>query len=148
MVFQLKAAADQHLAFARTLTRQAMGEYYREYGLVWSDKGFDSAWAGRESWLIYADDTLLGFISLSRDERALYIRELHVLAAFRRQGAGRWVLEQMIAKARAEGRRLLRLTVFKSNPAKGLYLRLGLGIVGEEACFWRMQLDCWSARMH
>ncbi|SDU97819.1 GNAT family N-acetyltransferase [Pseudomonas mucidolens] len=144
MAFQLKAASDQHLAFARTLTQHAMGDYYRQYGLVWSDKGFDSAWAGRENWLIYEGDTLLGFISLSRHARALYIRELHILEAFRRQGAGRWVLEQMIAKARAEGSRQLRLTVFKSNPAKGLYQRLGLNIVGEEDCFWRMERDCRS----
>ncbi|MFO2463091.1 GNAT family N-acetyltransferase [Pseudomonas sp. 15FMM2] len=145
MTFQLKAASDQHLAFARALTQQAMGDYYRQYHLLWSDKGFDTAWAGRESWLIYAGVTLLGFISLSRDAHALYIRELHILAAFRRQGAGRWVLEQMAAKARAEGSGLLRLTVFKNNPAKCLYQRMGFNIVGEEDCFWRMERDCRSA---
>lgn len=146
MAFTLKAASDLHLAFARTLTHQAMSHYYRQYDLTWSDKGFDTAWAGRENWLICQDDRLVGFVSLSRDDNALYIRELHILDTFRRQGAGSWVLEQMIAKARVENRGYLRLTVFKTNPAKRLYQRQGLSIVGEEGCFWRMESVCLPAQ--
>ena len=146
MAFTLKAASDHHLAFARSLTHQAMGHYYGHYGLTWSDKGFDTAWAGRENWLICQDDRQIGFVSLSRDDNALYIRELHILDTFRRQGAGSWVLEQMIAKACAENRGYLRLTVFKTNPAKRLYQRQGLSIVGEEGCFWRMESVGLSAQ--
>ncbi|MBT2370479.1 GNAT family N-acetyltransferase [Pseudomonas fluorescens] len=145
MAFELRAATDRDLAFARTLTYQAMGSYYRQYDLVWSDKGFDTAWAGRENWLIYQDQTVLGFVSLSHDDKALYIRELHILDACRRQGAGSWVLEQVVLKARAQGLGLLRLTVFKTNPARRLYQRKGLSIVGEEDCFWRMELGCQPA---
>jgi ribosomal protein S18 acetylase RimI-like enzyme len=142
MAFQLRPATGKDLAFARTLTHQAMGNYYRQYALSWSDDGFDTAWAGRENWLICRDDEVLGFISLSRDSRALYIRELHILDGARRQGAGGWVLEQMMLKARTERLGLLRLTVFKTNPARRLYQRKGMTIVGEEDCFWRMELSC------
>ncbi|MHA4968433.1 MULTISPECIES: GNAT family N-acetyltransferase [Pseudomonas] len=143
MAFHLRAATDQDLPFARTLTFEAMSRYYLQYDLVWSNDGFDVAWAGRENWLICNDETVLGFISLSRDSRALYIRELHMLAACRGQGAGSWVLEQMALKAQALG--LLRLTVFKTNPARRLYQRMGLSIVGEENCFWRMERLCPSS---
>lgn len=85
MAFHLRAATDQDLPFARTLTFEAMSRYYLQYDLVWSNDGFDVAWAGRENWLICNDEVVLGFISLSRDGRALYIRELHMLAACRRQ---------------------------------------------------------------
>lgn len=142
MAFHLRAATDQDLPFARTLTHEAMRHYYRQYSLLWSDEGFDIAWAGRENWLICRDDIVMGFISLSRDSKALYIRELHMLEHSRKQGAGSWVLEQMALKARGQGRGLLRLTVFKTNPARRLYQRLGLSIVGEEDCFWRMERDC------
>ncbi|MGY2291470.1 GNAT family N-acetyltransferase [Pseudomonas sp. SDO528_S397] len=141
MAFQLQPATRKHLAFARTLTHQAMGNYYRQYDLVWSDEGFDMAWGGRENWLICRDETVLGFISLSVDENALYIRELHLLEAYRRQGAGGWALQLMVLKARALGLGLLRLTVFKTNPARRLYQRHGLSIVGEEEGFWRMELN-------
>ncbi|KAE9659477.1 N-acetyltransferase [Pseudomonas sp. PB105] len=140
MVFHLRAATDQHLPFARTLTHEAMARYYVQYGLWWSNDGFDTAWAGRENWLICRDDAVLGFVSLSRDSRALYIRELHMLEDCRGIGAGTWVLGQMALKAQRLGR--LRLTVFKTNPAKTLYLRMGFNIVGEEDCFWRMERVC------
>ena len=143
MAYHLRAATDRDLPFARTLTHEAMGSYYTQYGLLWSNEGFDTAWAGRENWLICRDDSVLGFISLSRDSRALYIRELHLLEDCRRQGAGSWVLEQMALKACGQG--LLRLTVFKTNPARGLYQRMGLSIVGEEDCFWRMERTCRSS---
>ncbi|MFB3303750.1 GNAT family N-acetyltransferase [Pseudomonas sp. AMR01] len=140
MAFHLRAATERDRLFARTLTHEAMVVYYRQYGLVWSDNGFDAAWAGRENLLICNDDAVMGFISVSRDSRALYIRELHLLETCRKQGAGGWVLEQMALKAQAQG--LLRLTVFKTNPARRLYERHGLSIVGEEDCFWRMERDC------
>lgn len=143
MAFHLRVATDHDLPFARTLTFEAMSRYYVQYGLVWSNDGFDVAWAGRENWLICNDDAVLGFISLSRDSRALYIRELHMLEACRGLGAGSWVLEQMALKAQALG--LLRLTVFKTNPARQLYQRSGLNIVGEEDCFWRMERACQSS---
>ena len=142
MPLHLRAAPGRDLPFARTLTHEAMSRYYLQYGLLWSDDGFDVAWAGRENWLICNDETVMGFISVNRDSRALYIRELHLLERFRKQGAGSWVLEQMVLKARAQGLGLLRLTVFKTNPAKRLYQRQGLSIVGEEDCFWRMEREC------
>lgn len=143
MAFHLRAATDRDLTFARTLTHEAMNRYYAQYGLLWSNDGFDTAWAGRENWLICRDDNVLGFISLSRDGQALYIRELHLLESCRKQGAGSWVLEQMALKASGQG--LLRLTVFKTNPARRLYQRMGLNIVGEEDCFWRMERVCPSS---
>lgn len=143
MAFQLRAATGQDRAFARTLTQQSMSHYYQQNGLLWSNDGFDTAWAGRENWLICRDDSVLGFVSLSRDSQALYIRELHLLEGCRGLGAGTWVLAQMAQMARAQG--LLRLTVFKTNPAKRLYQRMGLSIVGEEDCFWRMERVCISS---
>ncbi|NWC87392.1 GNAT family N-acetyltransferase [Pseudomonas reactans] len=140
MAFHLRAATELDLPFARTLTFEAMSHYYLQYGLIWSNDGFDVAWAGRENWLICSDDAVLGFISLSRDSRALYIRELHMLETCRRLGAGSWVLGKMALKAQALG--LLRLTVFKTNPARRLYQRMGFSIVGEEDCFWRMERAC------
>ncbi|KRP45708.1 Acetyltransferase (GNAT) family protein [Pseudomonas libanensis] len=142
MTFHLRQATDQDLPFARSLTYEAMNRYYLQYGLLWSNAGFDTAWAGRENWLVCNDDGVMGFVSLSRDAKALYIRELHMLECCRKQGAGSWVLEQMALKTHTEGLGLLRLTVFKTNPARRLYQRLGLSIVGEEDCFWRMEREC------
>ena len=141
MGFELRPATSQDLDFAREMTCKNMLRYYIQHDLLWQDEAFDVAWAGRENWVIVRDDVRLGYVSLSRDARALYIRELHVLEAFRGQGAGSWAIDQVLAMASKERRPALRLTVFENNPAKALYERKGLAVVGKDECFLRMQRD-------
>jgi ribosomal protein S18 acetylase RimI-like enzyme len=141
MGFELRPATSLDLDFARDLTCRNMLRYYIQHELLWLDEAFDVAWEGRENWLIVRDDTLMGYISLSRDARALYIRELHILAAYQGQGAGSWAIDQVFAMACKERRPALRLTVFENNPAKILYERKGLKVVGKDQCFLRMQRD-------
>jgi len=140
-VFELRPATAQDLHFARELTCRSLLRYYIQHDLLWQDEAFDRAWAGRQNWLIVRDDERLGYVSLSRDARALYIRELHVLEAFRGQGAGSWAIGQVLTMACNERRPALRLTVIENNPAKALYERKGLKVVGADECFLRMQLD-------
>ncbi|WP_460145716.1 GNAT family N-acetyltransferase [Pseudomonas sp. S2_A02] len=141
MGFELRPATPRDLDFARDLTCRNMLRYYIQHELLWLDEAFDVAWEGRENWLIVRDDTLMGYVSLSRDASALYIRELHLLAAYQGQGAGSWAIDQVFAMACKERRPALRLTVFENNPAKVLYERKGLKVVGKDECFLRMQRD-------
>lgn len=141
MTYQLRRAELADRVFARELTCQNMLRYYIGHDLLWQDQAFEVAWDGRDNWLIILGQIPVGFFSLSRDRRALYIRELQIVEAFRGQGAGSWAIDQFIAMARAEGLPALRLTVFKNNPAQSLYKRKGLNVCGEDECFLRMQLD-------
>ncbi|MBV6826658.1 N-acetyltransferase [Pseudomonas sp. PD9R] len=141
MELEWRAATERDLVFARDLTCSNMLRYYIQHDLLWQDEAFDVAWAGRENRLILCGDDLLGYVSLSRDAKALYIRELQVAEPFRGQGVGSWVIDQVFALAYRERRRALRLTVFENNPARALYERKGLRVVGADECFLRMQRD-------
>ena len=141
MGFEWRLAATQDLDFARKLTCENMLRYYIQHDLLWLDEAFDVAWAGRDNRMIVRDETVLGFVSLSRDSSALYIRVLHIVEAFQGQGAGSWAIDQVFVLACKEGRPALRLTVFENNPAKNLYERKGLVVVGKDECFLRMQRD-------
>jgi GNAT superfamily N-acetyltransferase len=116
-----------------------MLRYYRQFDLLWMDEAFDQAWYWREQWLLSNEQSAMGYLSLSADARALYIRELHLVESARGQGVGSRVLDQTLRWA--EERRLprVRLTVFNSNPAQALYLRKGFVAVGEDECFLRME---------
>lgn len=138
---QWRPASPADLGFARELTCRGMLRYYIEHDVLWQDEAFDVAWAGRDNRLIASGDKVLGYVSLSRDARALYIRELHIVEAFRGQGTGSWAIDQALALVRQERRPALRLTVFENNPARALYERKGLRVVGKDECFLRMQLD-------
>ncbi|MNF93169.1 Acetyltransferase (GNAT) family protein [compost metagenome] len=140
-----RPATDHDLDFARDLTRINMLRYYIQHDLLWLDEAFDVAWAGRDNRVIVHFDRRLGFVSLSRDARALYIRELQVGQAYRGQGAGSWAIDQVLAMACKEGRGALRLTVFENNPARALYERKGLKVVGRDECFLRMEREASAA---
>jgi len=67
-----------------------------------------------------------GFLVLRRSKRTLRIEALGVLPAFRRQGWGRWLLEQAAREARALGLARLELHVSTGNrPALALYNSAG-----------------------
>ncbi|TMU70900.1 GNAT family N-acetyltransferase [Pseudomonas fluorescens] len=141
MIFRLRLAVLDDLSFARDLTCQNMLRYFIHHELLWQDEAFDVAWSGRQNWLIVHGNAPVGFLSLSRDVRALYIRELQIAEAFQGRGAGSWAIDQVIDLARKERRPALRLTVFDNNPARNLYERKGLQVQGRDECFLRMQLD-------
>lgn len=139
MPIELIGASDAHRDFARDLTRRAMLPYYHEFGLLWVEEAFDQAWAWREQWLVMQDDQVLGFCSLSQDRQALFIRELHLSEQHRGRGVGSQVLQTLAGWAAQRRLPLLRLMVFKSNPARQLYLRQGFIDMGNDECFVRMQ---------
>jgi len=141
MSLDWREAVAGDIDFARQLTCDNMLPYYIKHDLLWQDEAFDLAWIIRQNWIIYREDQVLGFVSLSRDARALYIRELQIDKAFRGQGAGTWAIGQVWRLVAQERRPALRLTVFKNNPARALYERMGLRVVGEDECFLRMQRD-------
>lgn len=138
-MLQLVPATDCDRAFARDLTRRLMLPYYQQYDLLWVEQAFDQAWEWREQWLVTDDEVVLGFCSLSQDSQALFIRELHLLAPHQGQGTGSWVLETLAQWAAQRRLGLLRLMVFRTNPARRLYQRRGFVEVGEDECFVRMQ---------
>lgn len=141
MSFDLRFASIEDLTFARELTCRNMLRYYIKHELPWQDHAFDEAWKDRQNWLVLSENVAVGYLSLSRDMRAIYIRELQVAEAFHRQGAGSWAVDQVVSMAQRERRPAIRLTVFEDNPARNLYERKGLQIQGKDMCFLRMQLE-------
>lgn len=139
MTIRLEPASAVDLPLARGLARRGMLPYYITYELIWQDQAFDETWLWREQWVVRRDGDWLGFLSLSADRRALYIRELHLVEAARGQGVGAQVLDQVLDMAQTRRLPLVRLTVFKSNRAQRLYRRQGFVQVGEDEFFLRME---------
>ena len=73
--------------------------------------------------------------------RPMQLLSVNTAAARSTQGAGTWAIGQVWDLVGLERRPALRLTVFKDNPARALYERMGLRVVGEDECFLRMQRD-------
>lgn len=99
---------------------------------------------GGDSFWIFAseaDGRLVGYASAARVPKAdarvgfLFIDELHVLSAYRRQGHATRILETAAAHARDRGLAGLRLLVDPANEAAlRLYDRLGFAGRGQVLC--------------
>lgn len=139
MGIQLTPAAQADLAFACDLTRQAMLPYYSRFDLLWSDNDFETAWHWRDNRLVSLNGVVCGYVSLSEDSRALYVRELHLLPSARGQGLGSQVLDWALTLAASRGLPRVRLLVFKGNPAQSLYRRKGFVVVSEDDTVYRME---------
>ena len=76
-----------------------------------------------------------GFVDATTPEIGIAVPQIH-----RRKGIGRALLDELIARARADGFPALSLSVSPSNPARALYESLGFQKVGESGTSWTFRL--------
>jgi ribosomal protein S18 acetylase RimI-like enzyme len=90
--------------------------------------------------LIEVEGERAGRLYVYRGEEDIRIMDIAVAPAFRGQGIGTALIEELIAEARSSGRSV-SIHVEMQNPARGLYERLGFIQIGEHGVYVLME---WS----
>lgn len=67
-----------------------------------------------------------------------FINEISILKEYQNKGIGRKILEEQLKENRQKGIRTI-LQVFKDNPAKNLYEKLGFKVYGETETHYQME---------
>lgn len=116
-----------------------MRQYYQLYGIEWSDDGFLQKWKTLENYIIHKSESEVGFISLNSSSSSLYIMDIHISEKHLGRGIGTLVISRATSIAANRDLASIRLKVFKDNPAKSLYERLGYIVVGTEDNLLRME---------
>lgn len=122
--YQLVLATQADLDYLLDLRKQTMVEHLLSSGVVYNDSQhmcrildcFDCFH------LIKHDGVLVGGIKFHVGQHRLDIMQLQIAPEFQKQGIGGQVIKQLLAHYPNVD---CYLSVLKSNPAKGLYLRLG-----------------------
>ncbi len=68
----------------------------------------------------------------------LFINEISILREYQNKGIGRKILEEQLKENQSKGIRTI-LQVFKDNPAKSLYEKLGFKVYGETETHYQME---------
>lgn len=68
----------------------------------------------------------------------LFINEISILKKYQNKGIGRKILEEQLKENQKNGIRTI-LQVFKDNPAKKLYEKLGFKVYGETETHYQME---------
>lgn len=72
------------------------------------------------------------------DEGDLFINEISIVREFQNKGIGSKILREQLHENHIKGIRTI-LQVFKDNPAKKLYERLGFRVYGESISHYQME---------
>jgi ribosomal protein S18 acetylase RimI-like enzyme len=106
--------------------------------------GFRHRWDVTQVRIITLDGTDIGWLQSFVKDDALFLGQLFVEGALRRQGIGTEVVKGLIEEA-ARGGQALTLGVVKTNPALRLYERLGFRTTHEDERKFYMRHD-WRVR--
>ena len=85
------------------------------------------------------NNKMIGVYAVHTTENGdLFINEISILKDYQNQGIGSNILKQQLAENHKKGIRTI-LQVFKDNPAKHLYEKLGFKIYGENETHYQME---------
>jgi ribosomal protein S18 acetylase RimI-like enzyme len=139
MEYTLRPARDDDFEFLYRLRSAALGPYVAQiWG--WNEDEqrqrfahhFDSA-----QYRIVRREKDIGAIAVEEREHEIYLSNIELLPEYQRKGIGTALMGAVLAEA---GRKNLpvSLQVFKINPARHLYERLGFQITGETETHYQM----------
>ena len=139
MNLALVQAENSDTAFTESLNKQNMSAYFQRNNIAWDPERFAKDWAILENYIITRDNIRVGALRLSTDDSSLHIRDIQVSADFICQGIGSWAIQQSLLMSRQRGYTSVVLRVFKDNPAKRLYERLGFIVVADDDQVFHMR---------
>jgi GNAT superfamily N-acetyltransferase len=131
---QLRAAKPADYDFARRVHHAGM-RWISERLFGWDeaaeDAKFERQFVLAETRVIVLGGEDVGYLQAAEEADALFLKELHVAAAFQRRGVGAEVLRQLVVEAGRIGKPMT-VSVVKFNPARELYKRNGFRLTHED----------------
>lgn len=139
--YTLRPATPEDYDFLFALHHAAMRDYIETiwgWHDDWQQEYFRRKFDPQPRQIIQVEGQDAGVVVVEERPEELYLSLIELLPAYQGRGIGGAIVRELLAQARTAGVPLT-LHVLKSNePARRLYERLGLRIVGEEAARYRM----------
>jgi len=138
----LRSARPEDFDYCARLYFEGMESIIRELNLSMDAQvaGLRERWDVRQVRIITRGGTDIGWLQSFVKDDALFLGQLFVDSALRRQGIGTEVVEGLIEEATNAGR-AVTLGVVKTNPALRLYERLGFRTTHEDERKFYMRRD-------
>jgi ribosomal protein S18 acetylase RimI-like enzyme len=129
----LRPARPDDFDFCALLYFSGMAETIRllKLDMATQTKSLRESWDVAEVEIITSDGADIGWLQKSIQNNALYLEQIFIDAASQNRGIGTGIINRLIDKAKQDGRPVT-LGVVKTNPALGLYERLGFRVTRED----------------
>ncbi len=130
----LRVAANEDLEFLFSLLRASLGPYVEQTYGPWKDEEqrtrFFASTDPATHRIVELDGRPVGCLAVRWLPDEVRLDRIFLLPAHQNRGIGTHLVREVVAKARAAGLPV-RLRVFRVNPARRLYERLGFAATGE-----------------
>jgi ribosomal protein S18 acetylase RimI-like enzyme len=138
----LRPAFPQDAGFLYRLHKAALRDYveltYGPWDEAWQRRRFLRSLNPDECQVIAFQGQDVGVVRTVERETEVFLSVIEILPPFQGKGIGTYVIRWVLDDAHRRGRPVV-LQVFKVNPARGLYSRLGFVTVGETATHYQMR---------
>lgn len=128
-----RSATPEDREFILSVCRATMTDYHRA-ARGWDYAQIEAAFARHielaATQIVLRGPEPIGIVTVLRGPRADVVLRIGLLPAAQGQGIGSFLMRSIQDRGRREGRPI-RLSVYKCNPSRRLYERLGFRIVGE-----------------
>jgi ribosomal protein S18 acetylase RimI-like enzyme len=133
--FRLRPAKPSDYLFAIALYLDGAKRHLSKIGR-WNERRlklkFRKGYRQAQTRMICVGEKRIGWMQVAELVGRLHLRQLHLIPAFRRQGIGTRLVEDLLRRADALGKPVT-LDVMHGNPARALYMRHGFRQTGQDA---------------
>jgi len=137
-----RRATDADAEFIFECVKTALGPYvvatYGPWDEDWQRKNFSQTTDPRSHEIIEVATRPAGCLFVEDCGACLELHRILLLPEFQNRGIGTRLVRELLSEALATGKRV-SLRVFRVNPARRLYERLGFRVIGESRTHYSMQ---------
>ena len=138
---KVKDCEDKDYDLVRSITKENMGKYIEKFWGGWDDKKFQANFKKQNIKIIEYMDKQIGFYDIEIINGYLYVHNLQIISSYQGKGIGKYMMRLMENEAKNHGIKKIEFGVFKENPAKEFYLRLGYIIKNDNGSTVKMEKE-------
>ncbi|PCJ19919.1 MAG: GNAT family N-acetyltransferase [SAR86 cluster bacterium] len=142
MDYYIKSATETDIDFLLSLRISTMEVYLAEMGIP-IDQEFHLdriRYKFESARIIVVDSQRIGLLKYFANEENYELIQMQISPQWQNRGYGAKLIEVVLKEARKADKPVI-LSVLKSNPAKGLYTRLGFCVIAETEQEFKMKLE-------
>lgn len=128
----IRKCRDSDYRFIYDISKRNMEFYIKKHWGGWNPKKFKEGFNKDNIKVIEYKGKRIAFYDTELKGKCLYLHNLQITFSLRRKGLGRFLTALIEKGAKKKGLNKVKLRVFKDNPAKNFYLKLGYKITGNK----------------
>lgn len=130
---RIRNCATANYRFVHRLSKRNMEEYVKKYWGKWDSRKFKANFKKENIKIINYNKRKIGFFEVTRKGLITYLNNIQIIDFFQGKGIGKNMIALIETGEKKAGIKKVQLQVFKKNPAKLFYRKLGYNIVKSSA---------------